>query len=158
MLGCDPVSVQGPPAARLTLRHDYKASRTERHCLEALILPQLCFACFVCAPHHSHACAPADTPACAQPYAAVPCCTPRRAHLACRVLQPAPCQAATSRTCCRRNLPYPAVRPQIVGSAGVRIVFEETYGELVGADAFAALPRFAAPSLPEPLRPPAFLR
>ncbi|GIL78003.1 hypothetical protein Vretifemale_7457 [Volvox reticuliferus] len=42
--------------------------------------------------------------------------------------------------------------------ATVRIVYEETYGELVGSDLFAQLPRLQAPSLPGPLRPPKFLR
>ncbi|EFJ46380.1 hypothetical protein VOLCADRAFT_105590 [Volvox carteri f. nagariensis] len=46
----------------------------------------------------------------------------------------------------------------VLSPATVRIVYEETYGELVGSGFFAQLPRLAAPSLPEPLRPPKFLR
>ncbi|GLI63443.1 hypothetical protein VaNZ11_006334 [Volvox africanus] len=47
---------------------------------------------------------------------------------------------------------------EITLPATLRIVYEETYGELVGSDMFAQLPRLQAPSLPEPLRPPKFLR
>ncbi|GLC59065.1 hypothetical protein PLESTB_001439700 [Pleodorina starrii] len=47
---------------------------------------------------------------------------------------------------------------EVTSPATVRIVYEETYGELVGSDLFAQLPRLEAPSLPEPLRPPKFLR
>eukprot|EP00198_Chlamydomonas_reinhardtii_P012908 XP_001702245.1 plastid lipid associated protein [Chlamydomonas reinhardtii] len=47
---------------------------------------------------------------------------------------------------------------EVTPPCGVRICYEETYGELVGSDLFAPLPRLEAPQLPEPLRPPKFLR
>ncbi|KAG2432658.1 hypothetical protein HYH02_006646 [Chlamydomonas schloesseri] len=47
---------------------------------------------------------------------------------------------------------------EVTPPSGVRICYEETYAELVGADLFAQLPRLEAPQLPEPLRPPKFLR
>ncbi|KXZ44137.1 hypothetical protein GPECTOR_73g658 [Gonium pectorale] len=64
----------------------------------------------------------------------------------------------------RRRLETPAARLtlrhsyELVGTADVRIVYDETYGELVGSELFAGLPRLQAPSLPEPLRPPRVLR
>jgi hypothetical protein len=39
-----------------------------------------------------------------------------------------------------------------------QIVFEETSGELVGADVFSQLPKFTLPQPPDFLRPPAGLR
>ncbi|KAG2483968.1 hypothetical protein HYH03_017213 [Edaphochlamys debaryana] len=47
---------------------------------------------------------------------------------------------------------------ELTGSAGVRIVYEETFGQLVGAALFERLPRLEAPVVPEPLRPPKNLR
>lgn len=47
---------------------------------------------------------------------------------------------------------------EINGRSGVRIVYEDTIGELVGADLFKQLPRFELPSLPQQLKPPRYLR
>ncbi|PNH11464.1 putative plastid-lipid-associated protein 6, chloroplastic, partial [Tetrabaena socialis] len=47
---------------------------------------------------------------------------------------------------------------RITGNSTVKIVYEETFGELVGSSLFSQLPRLAAPSLPDVLKPPKFLR
>ncbi len=59
------------------------------------------------------------------------------------------------------RMPTPVIHCRAVQISSpnlVNIVYEETYGELVGAAVFAQLPRLQAPSLPEVLRPPRLLR
>ena len=47
---------------------------------------------------------------------------------------------------------------ELQGSGTVQIVYVDTFAELVGSSLFRNLPRLEVPSLPEPLRPPKFLR
>jgi hypothetical protein len=58
----------------------------------------------------------------------------------------------------RRAAPCRLAPTQVSSPATVKIVYEETYGELVGSELFSQFPRLEAPMLPEPLRPPKFLR
>lgn len=47
---------------------------------------------------------------------------------------------------------------EVQGANTVQIVFEDTSAELIGSSWFQNLPRLGLPQLPEPLRPPRFLR